>query len=345
MKLKRSVRDWLHHKLMPPLDWLQVEVSSVCDGACIYCPHTIYKNNWIESNMTPETFQRLVPVFPKVGLVHLQGWGEPFLNPDIFEMLRMAKSAGCRVGTTTNGMHLDEDKIERLVECGLDILAFSLAGTDHKNDDIRQGTRLETVLKMIDLVNAAKARHNSPSPAVHIAYMLLRSGLDDLPKLPEFVNGRGINQVVVTTLDFVARREIEDETVIPRDESEFDAIEAQLKEVAVAVRSFGSELRYYLYHPKARGRFCTENVQRALFVSADGSVAPCVFMNIPIQDAYYRVKDDRREYQPLIFGNVNHEKLPTIWRKDEYVEFRGSFELGRHPKFCGDCRKLKMMEG
>lgn len=345
MRLKRSVRDWLHYKLMPPLDWIQVEVSSACDGACLYCPHTIYRDKWIERNMSLETFGRLLPILSKVGLIHLQGWGEPFLNPDIFSMLEMAKSAGCKVGTTTNGMHLDQDKVRRLVELEIDVLAFSLAGVDHKNDDIRRGTRLESVLEMIDLVKAAKAKYSSSKPAVHIAYMLLHSGLDDLVRLPAFVKGRGIDQIVVTTLDFVPSRHLENETIIPSDDAEFDEIELLLKKAAFETQANGSDLRYYLYHPKDRGRFCTENVQRALFVSADGNVAPCVFMNIPVRDAYYRIRDGEREYRPLILGNVNNEKLPSIWRKNEYVEFRGSFELGRHPEFCGDCRKLKLAEG
>ena len=64
------------------------------------------------------------------------------MHPEFFEMLQIAKDAGCIVGTTTNGTLVGREFIEKMVRQGLDVIGFSLAGVDEKNDKIREGTRI-----------------------------------------------------------------------------------------------------------------------------------------------------------------------------------------------------------
>jgi len=37
--------------------------------------------------MSLQTFKKILPFCSTTALLHLQGWGEPFLNPDFFEMI------------------------------------------------------------------------------------------------------------------------------------------------------------------------------------------------------------------------------------------------------------------
>lgn len=79
-----------------------------------------------------EAFLNLVPAFRTTRLVYLQGWGEPFTHPQFFEMVRLAKKAGCMVGTTSNGTLPNRDIIARPINEGLDVIGFSLAGLEKK---------------------------------------------------------------------------------------------------------------------------------------------------------------------------------------------------------------------
>ena len=171
---------------MPTFDWIQVAVSSYCNASCIYCPRTVYQRHWKNEHLSLETFRYLLPAFSKSRLIFLQGWGEPFLNPKLFTMIHLAKSAGCQVGTTTNGMLLDAGVLNRLVDLEVDILAFSLAGVDERNDLRRQGTRIERVLTAIRGLDEIKKKRGKSKPEAHIAYMLIRSGMDDLVKRGEW---------------------------------------------------------------------------------------------------------------------------------------------------------------
>lgn len=85
---------------LPRLEWLQIEISSDCTANCFYCPRTVYKDRWLTQHMEESLFRRLLPAFKKIRFVHLQGWGDPFTHPQFFDFARLAKHAGCQVGTT-----------------------------------------------------------------------------------------------------------------------------------------------------------------------------------------------------------------------------------------------------
>lgn len=325
---------------MPRFDWIQVEATSYCNAACIYCPHTVYQDRWANRHLSLGTFKNLLSAFAKIRLVYLQGWGEPFLHPDFFSLVAMAKGAGCQVGTTTNGMLLDDGKILRLVESGIDVVAFSLAGVDEANDMRRWGTRLEKVLSAIETLIRVKENLGSAKPAIHIAYMLLRSGMKDLKRLPSTLKGLGVSQVVISTLDFVPHRDLAGETFLPEKAQEYEELRAQLGELAEVSQRCQLKIHYHLKESGERRLICPENVQGALFVGAAGRVSPCVFANLPVSRATYYVRGTERPYQRLTFGNLDELPLPAIWRQQAYVNFRRSFFTGKLISLCQNCLKM-----
>lgn len=331
---------WLNPLMRPKLDWLQVEVTSYCNAACVYCPHTVYQGQWTSRHMSLATFAKLLPSFARTRLVYLQGWGEPLLNPDFFSMVSMAKDAGCQVGTTTNGMLLDDGKIRRLVESGLDLVAFSLAGVGEHHEVCRRGTSFTAVVAAIQTLNRAKADLGRAKPAINIAYMLLRSGLPDLEKLPTALQGLGVDQVVISTLDFVASRELAKEALSPGTDQEYTALKSQLAGLVEQGKGCGLDFHFHLNPPGRRRQACTENMQRALVVAADGAVSPCVFTNLPVSGVNYVANGIERPYRRLTFGNIKEMGLPAIWSQKAYAQFRRSFYEGRLAAPCQSCPKL-----
>ena len=124
------------------------------------------------------------------------------------------------MGTTTNGMLCTGPMAERMVREGLSIVGFSLAGTDDSQDAIRLGTRLQAVLQAIRQVDVAKKKLGSSLPDIHVAYIWLRSQLPAVKQLPALLEGMGVSQVVVSTLDFVPHQDLAVEALFARDEEE-----------------------------------------------------------------------------------------------------------------------------
>jgi len=326
--------------IAPTFDWIQVEVTSACNAACIYCPRTVYKDVWEDRHLPLDAFRKLKPAFAKSRHVHLQGWGEPFLHPDFFEMVAIAKAAGCWVGTTTNGMLLNRDRVTRMIESGVDIIAFSLAGTGEKNDVIRKGTSLKKVLEAICALDRAKKEMGRERPEIHVAYMLFRSGMGELEALPALLDGLGVSQVVVSTLDFVTTDELLKEAVIPATPEEYEEVRSVLDRLVEAGREKGLSVHYHLISPEKRREVCTENVQRALCVSSDGAVSPCVYTNLRVSGTYYDLQGKKVSCERMVFGNIHEKNVKDIWKEKSYRDFRRSFRKGELAPTCQKCPKI-----
>lgn len=330
----------LEKLLAPELDWLQVEVTSHCNAACLYCPHTVYRNVWASRHMQVEIFRRLLPVFGRTRLVHLQGWGEPLLHPSFFTFVQLAKAAGCAVSTTTNGMLFNDEVCSRVINSSMDLISFSLAGTGPANDYYRRGTSLSAVLRAMERLAGYRLRVGSSHPAIHVSYLLLRSAVGELSCLPELLAGTGVDAVVVSTLDFVPLPELAGESIMEAEPSVLGEVRSLMEEVAGKCGSKGIRFHYRLPGDKAGGRPCAENSLKAAYVAADGSVSPCVFTNIPVDPTAVKGEGLPALAWRKTFGNVTKETFSAIWYKKVYRAFRRGLKKGQPPYPCWACAKL-----
>jgi MoaA/NifB/PqqE/SkfB family radical SAM enzyme len=338
MKLKWSD---LFAPFRPRTGWIQVEVTSHCNAACVYCPHTVYRENWQSRHLPLAAFQTLLPTLARKSLAYLQGWGEPLLHPDFFSMAALAKKAGCRVGATTNCMLLDERLIQQILAVDLDILAFSLAGVDESQDEIRRGTSFQGVLDHLKALSQAKARAGRSRPQINVAYLVLKSKVAELKRLPQVLSGLGIEEVVLQTLDFVPTRELAAEAFHGADPAEQVELVESLETLAAAGGRKGLKIACQPLRFRERNLLCPENVQQSLCVAADGAVSPCVFTNLPISAGTYWAQGRVRPYRPLTFGNIHDQSVQSIWRQPAYQNFRRSFFTGKLATPCQHCLKLQ----
>jgi MoaA/NifB/PqqE/SkfB family radical SAM enzyme len=312
---------------------VQVEVSSRCHGRCTYCPHTLFKDQWRGRNMDLGTYRRLWPLMQRASRVHLQGWGEPLLHPDFFEMAAVARKAGCSVSTTTCGLVLTDTIATDLVKSGIDIVAFSLVGTDTDTNAARLGIPFEQVYASIERLQAIRRALKGVHLEIHFAYLLLASNMDSVRRLPELMQRLGVHAAVVSTLDYLPHPNLAKEAFLPGETLKSAEAEAILAETAAEARRMDLEFHYRLPawdHPAAG---CRENVGHTLFVSAEGDVSPCVFLNIPAS-----VTNERRR----TFGNINDRDPAAIWEDPEYAAFREGLVLGAPAPVCLSCPKRFM---
>jgi hypothetical protein len=69
----RLARETVSSYFLPTWDWIQLEVTSHCNAACSYCPHTVYRDNWSRQHFPLDLFERLLPVLSRARLLYLQG--------------------------------------------------------------------------------------------------------------------------------------------------------------------------------------------------------------------------------------------------------------------------------
>jgi MoaA/NifB/PqqE/SkfB family radical SAM enzyme len=308
-----------------PFEAFQVEVTSRCNLKCVMCPVTVLAEHWPARDMAWETFERAAAAFNRTRWVHLQGWGEPMLHPRIYDMIARAKSAGCRVGFTTNGTRLTRANGERLLERGLDLIAVSIAGArPATHAAVRVGSELEKLLENLRAFISLRRERGAAEPKVEIFYLMTPGNLAELPEAVELVADLGADELVATNLDYVITPGLDALRAYGEGPAGRE-LGAALEQARAAARRTGLAFRSY---PLAFREMavCDLNPLKILFISADGAVSPCVYTSLVGQTVIPRVFDGRAVEVPVVqFGNLNEQPFGEIWESAAYRGFRALF--------------------
>lgn len=310
-----------------PMRCVQVEITSRCMARCIYCPHTT-ESHWQSRHMQDAVFAALWPLLRAADRVHLQGWGEPLLHPRFFDYAALAAKAGCRVSTTSCGLTMDAAMAENIVKSGMDIIAFSLAGTDaHSHDSARKGASFERVCEVVNILQRARKARYGVHLEVHFAYILLADRIEAVRGLPALMDALDVHAAVVSTLDYVALPEHAALAFAPHERDKIDAARTVLQQAASAAYSQGRSLHFGLPGVAPLPE-CREQIQSTLYVDADGNISPCIYVNVPDNTP-----------KPYVFGNALCTNAMDIWRSPDFVAFRKAQLEGTPAPPCVHCAK------
>ncbi len=314
-------------------DCLQVEITSQCAAKCTYCPHTTEASSWQGQHMLTSTFANLWPLLQQSTRVHLQGWGEPLLHPHFFDFVAFARKAGCLISTTSCGLHLNEKIALRILESGIDIMAFSLAGTDAASNDARQGADFHKVCEKIRLLQTLRQKHMAVHVELHLAYILLADRMEAVLHLPQLMLELGIHTAIISTLDYVPQPHLQALALRPEQSHLIARAKEILEQTKAQAQEFGVNIHYALPSMETR-TFCRENIQKSLYINGAGDISPCVYLNIPT------IEKTTAQHKTACFGNIHQEKALDIWQKESFVHFRQSHanNTPTHP-LCQTCIK------
>ena len=167
---------------------LFVEVTTACNLRCAMCVKQSGPGI-PDEHMTMSTFQRLVPAFPMLETLLLNGIGEPLLHPRLEAFVQLAKEhlqEKARVGFQTNGTLLTPERARSLLAAGTNIVCLSVDATDPALfQSMREGGETEDVNRAAAALNAARARASSPDFHWGAEIVLTRDTLDELPRVVE----------------------------------------------------------------------------------------------------------------------------------------------------------------
>jgi MoaA/NifB/PqqE/SkfB family radical SAM enzyme len=289
-----------------PYSVAQVEITSRCATNCQFCPQTILRENWVGSNMSLDLFRETIaPDLDQFEMVYLQGWGEPLLHPDLWEMLALAKAQGCRTGFTTNGLVLTEDSARRIVELEVDIISCSLAGaTADLHESLRCGTSFSKILENIGRLLVLRGAAGSAKPWVELHYLMTRRNLHELPAFVHLAADLGVDEAVATNLTYTPIRELDEQRVFgdPPDDWAQELVDAA--QTAASERSFN--LRIYPLAMNADVLVCDADPLNSVYIGQAGEVAPCVYLGLSIAGQVPRYFE--RQYHPTeryIYGHTS----------------------------------------
>lgn len=114
-----------------------IEITSVCNLACTFCPPTERKATFIK----PDDFAHVLDeIKPHTNHIYLHVKGEPLLHPRIDELLDISHDKGFKVNITTNGTLIHKAGPKILGKPALRQMNFSLHSFDgHIGSENREG--------------------------------------------------------------------------------------------------------------------------------------------------------------------------------------------------------------
>lgn len=335
----------------PCIKALQLEVSTVCQLNCRYCPRTL-SSNWENQIMSWEMYEkRIAPHFDHFEMVFLQGWGEPLLNPRFWDMVKLAKIANKKVGFVTNGILFDTNAAAQACDLGVDLISFTFTGSiANTHEYYRNGSSYFALQDTIRNLKRIKTAFKKNKPSIGISFTMMRGNIHEFPEAVLQASELGADQITASHTDCITQQDLESETVFLNPlPSDIDYIKDAAKLAYDKKMSFKAE------PPKLTGEIlaCEPNPLRmTLFIRVDGTVVPCHQMALPplsVQDLYFH--GTSFEYRPIILGNVLQENLPQILHNQISTDVYNTFgcridgiALGatvpEAPAICKQCYKL-----
>lgn len=113
-----------------------IEITSVCNLACSFCPPTERAKGLIKV----EQFNKILDeIRPHTKYIYLHVKGEPLLHPRIHQLLDAAHDKGFKVNITTNGTLIKKNREKLLGKPALRQINFSLHSFDgHEGSENRE---------------------------------------------------------------------------------------------------------------------------------------------------------------------------------------------------------------
>ena len=302
---------------------IQIEPTSRCNLRCQTCLRASNPGQWQERDLPLSLFRQLSGEFQQAGTIHLQGWGEPLVHGNFIRYLETAKESGCRVSFTTNGQVMEKELALCLVRAGVDAITFSMAGASAEiQDPLRGNGSFARLQSSISILAAARKKLHSKTPVLAVSYLLTPATIGELPQAVRWCGQQGISLLAGVHLTHAANKEQQRLQLFPNSDRRLRNIVRRANFLALFA---GVRLELPPLQP-TMVPVCAKDPVHNLSIAADGSVAPCVFLNAPVSSPLqWQEKNGSIGSTPHVFGNISQQRLKDIWNSSACKEFRLSF--------------------
>ena len=168
---------------------LQIEPTTRCNYTCGFCVGRHFDQN----DLSLETFRQTLALMPDLERLELHGEGEPLMHPDFFEMARLARERGIRLSTITNGSLFSADRIDQILDSGLDTLFVSIESP--REDEFREirGGVLSKVTDGIRALLEARRARGLTRPTVGFSVTVLKRTQTLMPEIARLYASLGMD--------------------------------------------------------------------------------------------------------------------------------------------------------
>jgi len=291
---------------------LLIEPSNLCNFKCIQCFQSIKTDSYFlknRMNMPLARFKRIIEQLKewkgvKLKVIKLSLYGEPLINPDFCEMLKISREADIaeRIETTTNASLLNHNIAENLVRYQLDYVRVSIYALDQKKHQVVTNSDIDihAIQENLQILKDIKKREKSERPFV--SCKMLDSYSDQNEKFIQMYQDvadevyieKPHNWIKVDGVDFMG-----------------DYYKNEINDALKDCRQISSQ------------RIACPMVFTTMAVRSNGDVAPCCVDFIGGTN----------------LGSVDKSSLQEIWNSEQWFEFQKiQLQNRKHENYsCARC--------
>ena len=165
---------------------LNLDTFSGCNLKCPFCPTGTGQMDRRVARMSVDKAKRVIDLVKEHALeIRLYNWGEPFLNPHIFEIIRYAREAGLYTVVNSNLSITVSDLARKVVDSGLDRLQASVDGISQETLEIyRRRANAGLVFDNVRAISEERTRQGVDHPWISLAFLVFRHNEHELAQLP-----------------------------------------------------------------------------------------------------------------------------------------------------------------
>ena len=298
---------------------LIAELTHRCPLHCVYCSNPLELQNRA-NELTTETWSRVFKEAAELGVLQadLTG-GEPLARTDILDLVRAARTAGLYVNLITSGMPLDEARLAKLIEAGLDHLQLSFQGADEEiASEISETKSHPQKLRVLDWLKRVRI-------ALTLNFVIHSRNIDQIEQMLALAESSSATRVEFANVQYYGWAFANRERLLPTRTQ----LDRSLETLKSAQERLRGKIRieyvvpdYYAKYPKP----CMGGWGRKLMlITPTGEALPCHAAQV---------------IPGLCFDNVKDRSLREIWEVSAaFQKFRGEDWMQEPCKSC-DRREL-----
>ncbi|HLC88867.1 MAG TPA: radical SAM protein [Candidatus Nanoarchaeia archaeon] len=296
---------------------VNIEATNKCNLNCKMCKRRELKIP--ETGIELDRFKQVVDKLPRrVKEISFGSYGESFIHPDIYEMIKYVKSKSFFLSITTNGfLFIKEENRKKVLESGVDVLRFSVEEIKPSTSNAHPyNINLLAALEKL----ADEKKQTGSQTKLFFNTVVNQGNYDQIIDLIKHAETIGFDAVELIHLDKKANDvkeylPIEKEIALYRkinqmkDQMKFNIQVTSLYDRYIGIRKFA--FRNMKYCP------FTYDV---CHVTIEGDVTPCCF-GLP----RHRI------------GNIFEHSLSEIWNSSQFKKFRKEQQ-----QVCKGCTLMKL---
>ncbi len=293
---------------------LIAEITHRCPLHCVYCSNPLQLSA-TDTELSTAQWISVLQQAGKLGMLHVHfTGGEPLARPDLTELIAAARQSGLYTNLITSGVGLKGDRLQALVDAGLDHIQISFQDSREGAANWIAGARAH--VHKIDLSRAIRGH----KLAFTVNLVVHRQNLDHLEEMIDFIEQLNPDRIEIANAQYYGWALANRAALIPTQEQVSRAVEI----VAAAEKRLAGRMRidsvvpdYYAQYPKA----CMGGWGRRLvLINPAGKALPCHAAEV---------------IPGLIFDNVREKTLYWIWNESSsFRQFRGEDWM---PVPCRSC--------